>query len=126
LPAWKRRGGPDYASSSRRGGNHEQGRILVLAIVHVPIDDLKPTGNPPHLDAELKPSTRSIREFGLNRPIIARKEDRTVIGGHQRLLVPAAGLKSVPFLDITKEKASLLNVALNRISGSFDRNCWPG
>ena len=97
-----------------------------LAIVHVPIDDLKADpANPRRIsDAELEALTRSIREFGLIDPIIARKEDRTVIGGHQRLLVARRlGLKSVPvtFLDITKEKAQLLNVALNRISGSFDQ-----
>ena len=68
--------------------------------------------------------TRSIAEFGLVDPIIARAADKTVIGGHQRLLAARRlGLKTVPviYLDITKEKAQLLNVALNKISGDFDQ-----
>ena len=36
-------------------------------------------------DAEIESLTRSIREFGLIDPIIARREDSTVIGGHLRL-----------------------------------------
>ena len=97
-----------------------------LTINHVAIDDLKPDpANPRHIgEAELETLTRSIQEFGLVDPIIARREDRTVIGGHQRLLAARRlGLKTVPviYLDITKEKAKLLNVALNKISGDFDQ-----
>ena len=96
-----------------------------LKIHHVPIGDLRPDPfNPRRIsDAELEALTRSIREFGLVDPIIARRDDRTVIGGHQRLLAARKlGLKTVPviFLDISKDKAQLLNVALNKISGSFD------
>ena len=41
--------------------------------------------------------TRSIQEFGLVDPIIARREDSTVIGGHQRLLAARRlGYKTVP------------------------------
>ena len=68
-------------------------------------------------------SPRSINQFGLVDPVIARKETRVVIGGHQRLLAARKiGLKTVPviFLDITEEKARLLNIALNKISGTFD------
>lgn len=68
--------------------------------------------------------TRSIREFGLIDPIIVRKEDRTVIGGHQRLLAARRlGYKTVPvvFVDLSLEQARLLNIALNKISGSFDQ-----
>jgi len=97
-----------------------------LAIHNVSIDDLVPDpANPRHItEAELEALTRSIREFGLIDPIIARKEDKTVIGGHQRLLAARRlGLKTVPviYLDISKEKARLLNVALNRIGGDFDQ-----
>ena len=56
-------------------------------------------------------------------PVIARHEDSTVIGGHQRLLAARRlGLESVPviFLDVSKEEARLLNLALNRISGTWD------
>jgi DNA modification methylase len=97
-----------------------------LLIEPVPIDDLTADpANPRRIpEAELEALTRSIKEFGLVDPILARKEDRTVIGGHQRLLAARKlGLKEVPviYLDITKEKAQLLNVALNKISGDFDQ-----
>ncbi len=97
-----------------------------IAIEILAIDELKPDpANPRHIpQAELEALTRSIEEFGLIDPIIARKEDRTVIGGHQRLLAARKlGLKIVPviFLDISKERAQLLNVALNKISGDFDQ-----
>ncbi len=97
-----------------------------LAIEHVPIDGLRPDpANPRRIsDAELESLTRSIQEFGLVDPIVARREDSTVIGGHQRLLAARRlGLKTVPvvFLDITMENARLLNLALNKISGSWDQ-----
>lgn len=96
-----------------------------LALDHVAIDELRPDpANPRRIsDEELEALTRSIREFGLVDPIIARK-DGTVIGGHQRLLAARKlGLKKVPviYVDLTPDKAQLLNVALNRISGDWDK-----
>jgi DNA modification methylase len=55
--------------------------------------------------------------------VLARREDRTVIGGHQRLVAARRlGLTSVPvtWLDVTVEQARLLGLALNKISGSWD------
>jgi len=97
-----------------------------LTVEQVCLHVLRPDpANPRHIsEAELEALTRSIREFGLVDPIIARAEDHTVIGGHQRLLAARKlGLKSVPviYLDISKEKAQLLNVTLNKISGDFDQ-----
>jgi DNA modification methylase len=97
-----------------------------FAIEHVPIDDLRPDpANPRRIsDAELETLTRSIREFGLVDPIIARHDDRIVIGGHQRLLAARKlGLKTVPvvFVDLSPERARLLNLALNKISGTWDQ-----
>jgi len=97
-----------------------------LTIEHVPIGDLRPDPfNPRRIsDTELEALTRSIQEFGLVDPIIARREERTVIGGHQRLLAARRlGLDTVPvvFVDLTPEQAKLLNLALNRISGEWDQ-----
>jgi len=97
-----------------------------LTIKHVPIADLRPDPfNPRRIaDAELEALTRSIREFGLIDPIIARREDRTVIGGHQRLLAARRlGMTTVPvvFVDLSPEQAKLLNLALNKISGQWDQ-----
>ena len=97
-----------------------------LAIEHIPIDDLRPDpANPRRIsDTELEALTRSIKEFGVVDPIIARREDRSVVGGHQRLVAARRlGLKTVPviFLDVTAEQARLLNLALNKISGTWDQ-----
>jgi DNA modification methylase len=97
-----------------------------IAIVLVPMGDLHPDpANPRRIsDADSEALTRSIQEFGLVDPIIARREDSTVIGGHQRLVAARRlGLTTVPvvFVDVTAEKAHLLNLALNRISGSWDQ-----
>ena len=98
----------------------------VLTIDHVPIADLRPDPfNPRRIsEVEMETLTRSIREFGLVDPIIARREDRTIIGGHQRLVAARRlGLETVPviFVDLSIEQAKLLNLALNRISGDWDQ-----
>lgn len=97
-----------------------------LQIEHVPIGKLRPDpANPRRIsDQELEALTRSIREFGFIDPVIARREDKTVIGGHQRLLAARRlGYQTVPvvFVDLSMEQARLLNIALNKISGSFDQ-----
>ena len=96
-----------------------------LTVEEVAIDDLRPDpANPRRIsDDELDALERSLREFGFVQPILARREDRTVIGGHQRLVAARRlGLATVPvtWLDVTVEQARLLGLALNRISGSWD------
>ncbi len=96
-----------------------------IEITNLAIGDLHPDpANPRRMsDDELEALTKSIREFGLIDPIIARREDKIVIGGHQRLLAARKlGMKQVPvvLVDITQEQAHLLNLALNRISGTWD------
>src|SRR5450756_354277 len=96
-----------------------------LAIEQVPIDDLRPdSANPRRIsDEELDALERSIRQFGFVQPVLARREDQTVIGGHQRLVAARRlGLTTVPvtWLDLSIEQAHLLNLALNKIGGSFD------
>ncbi|MFZ2036963.1 MAG: site-specific DNA-methyltransferase [Dehalococcoidales bacterium] len=97
-----------------------------IQIEQLPIDELRPDpANPRRIsDQELETLTRSIREFGLIDPIIARREGKMVIGGHQRLLAARKlGYKIVPvvLVDLTPDQAHLLNIALNKISGSFDQ-----
>lgn len=97
-----------------------------IQIEQLPIDEVRPDpANPRRIsDQELETLTRSIREFGLIDPIIARREDKMVIGGHQRLLAARKlGYKTVPVVltDLTIEQSHLLNIALNKISGSFDQ-----
>ena len=97
-----------------------------IEITQLLVKDLRPDpANPRRIsDEELEALTRSIREFGLIDPIIARREDSVVIGGHQRLLAARKlGLKQVPvvLVDLSEEQAHLLKLALNRISGSWDQ-----
>jgi DNA modification methylase len=91
----------------------------------VPIDQLHPDpANPRRIgDEELDALERSLRQFGFVQPVLARREDHVVIGGHQRLVAARRlGLTSVPvtWLDISLEQARLLGLALNKIAGSFD------
>jgi DNA modification methylase len=96
-----------------------------LSVELVPIDDLRPDpANPRRIsEEELDALERSLRQFGFVQPVLARRYDGTVIGGHQRLVAARRlGLTSVPvtWLDISVEQARLLGLALNKISGSFD------
>ena len=96
-----------------------------LTVDEVPIDDLRPDpANPRRIgEDELDALERSLRQFGFVQPVLARREDQTVIGGHQRLVAARRlGLTSVPvtWLDVSVEQARLLGLALNEISGSWD------
>jgi len=97
----------------------------VISVEQVDIDDLKSDpANPRRIsDAELEALTRSLQQWGFVQPVLVRREDHTVIGGHQRLLAARRlGMKTVPviYLDLTQEQARLWNVALNKISGDWD------
>jgi len=97
-----------------------------ITVESVAIDQLRPDpANPRRIsDAELESLTKSLAEFGFVEPILARRQDSTVIGGHQRLVAARRlGLETVPvvWLDIGAEQARLLGLALNRISGEWDQ-----
>ncbi len=73
-------------------------------------------------DSEYEKIKNSISEFGFADPLVINS-DMTIIGGHQRLAVAKdLGYTKVPCavveLDKTREKA--LNIALNKITGSWD------
>jgi ParB/RepB/Spo0J family partition protein len=96
-----------------------------LQVIQVPIDDLHPdTANPRKISAsELDALTRSLCEWGFVQPVIARRNDHIVVGGHQRLIAARRlGYKTVPviYVDLSPDQAHLLNLALNKISGDWD------
>jgi DNA modification methylase len=98
-----------------------------LAIEHVSIDELHPDPTNPRRinDGEMEALMRSMREFGFIDPVIVRREDSSVIGGHQRLVAARKlGIEDVPviFVELSPERSHLLNLALNRISGSWDED----
>ena len=81
---------------------------------------------------------RSLAEFGFVEPVVARSEDKMIVGGHQRVLAYHALLEqrgedpdqhSVPVVFVegmSDERAKLLNLALNRISGEWDYDKLAG
>ena len=99
-----------------------------MKIKDIPINDLKPAKYNPRLDLqpedkEYQDIKRSITEFTLVEPLVINK-DMTVIGGHQRLKVlKDLQYKEVPCIvvDLDKQKEKMLNIALNKISGDWDR-----
>ena len=112
---------------ARRGFRMErhESQTAVLVIEEVPVDDLLPSPHNPRvmLPAEMAALERSIAEFGVVDPILVRRYDRVVIGGHQRLAAAKRlGLTTVPviFLEVSESQAQALNIALNRISGDWD------
>jgi len=102
----------------------------LLTVEQVPIDQLRPDpANPRRIsDEELDSLERSIRQFGFVAPVLARKEDSTVIGGHQRLVAARRlGLATVPvtYLDLSIEQARLLNLASTRSAAPGTNNSSP-
>ena len=84
-----------------------------------PRKDLKPG------DAEYEKLKRSIEQFGYVEPIIWNQTTGRVVGGHQRLKVLIdMGMTEVDCVVVTmdEEKEKALNIALNKISGDWDKD----
>ena len=83
-----------------------------------PRRDLKPG------DPEYEKLKRSIEQFGYVDPVIWNKRTGRVVGGHQRLKVlkdcGVTDLECV-VVDLSEEKEKALNIALNKISGDWDK-----
>lgn len=99
--------------------------VQQIQIEQISIGDLRPDpANPRRIsDQELEALTRSIREFGLVDPIIARREDKTDRRTSTPISSAAPGLQDGPsgVRGTVQEQGRLLNIALNKISGSFDQ-----
>ena len=93
----------------------------------LPVSVLKPAEYNPR--KKLKPGDKeyekirgSIEEFGFADPLVVNA-DMTIIGGHQRLNVAIdLGYTEVPcaVVDVDKTREKALNIALNKITGSWD------
>ena len=84
-----------------------------------PRKDLKPG------DAEYEKLKRSIEQFGYVEPVIWNKATGRVVGGHQRLKVLMdMGMTEVDCVVVAmdEEKEKALNIALNKISGDWDKD----
>lgn len=95
-----------------------------LEMVYVAIGELVPASyNPRKIkEEEIQKLVRSIEINGFIEPVVVNR-DMTIIGGHQRVKAASrAGYTEVPviFVDLDKDDEKALNIALNRIGGSFD------
>ena len=84
-----------------------------------PRKDLKPS------DAEYEKLKRSIEQFGYVEPVIWNQTTGRVVGGHQRLKVLMdMGMTEVDCVVVAmdEEKEKALNIALNKISGDWDKD----
>ncbi len=103
---------------------------MELKVEYVKPESLNPAAiNPRRIDDRaLSALSRLLDEHGFVAPVVARREDRLLIGGHQR--IKANSLRKKPaelvpcvFLEgISDERAKALNVALNNpaAQGRFD------
>ena len=84
-----------------------------------PRKDLKPG------DPEYEKLKRSLEQFGYVEPVIWNKATGRVVGGHQRLKVLIdMGITEVEcvVVDLPEDKEKALNIALNKISGDWDKD----
>ena len=91
----------------------------LLPAEYNPRKDLKPG------DPEYEKLKKSIEQFGYVEPVIWNKATGRVVGGHQRLKVLIdMGITEVDcvVVDLDEEHEKALNVALNKISGDWDKD----
>ena len=84
-----------------------------------PRKDLKPG------DPEYDKLKRSMEQFGYVEPVIWNKTTGRVVGGHQRLKVLMdMGVIEVEcvVVELDEEREKALNIALNKISGDWDKD----
>lgn len=104
-----------------------------MEIKNIKIKDLKPAEyNPRKMsDEELEKLKNSIKEFGLRKAIVVnthKGRENVIIGGNMtvRALIEL-GWREIPknkidFVSFPEPKEKLLNLALNRITGSWDES----
>lgn len=92
---------------------------LLIPADYNPRKDLKPG------DPEYEKLKRSIEQFGYVEPVIWNKTTSHVVGGHQRLKVLLdMGIAEVEcvVIEMDEDKEKALNIALNKISGDWDKD----
>lgn len=96
-----------------------------IRIEHVSIAKLKEWAQNPRLisDEQYRALLQNVRKFGIVDPLIVDQRYR-IVGGHQRISVlTELGVKTVPVvkLQLSRQEFKILNLALNKISGEWDR-----
>jgi DNA modification methylase len=99
-----------------------------MEIQKIPIEKIKPAVYNPRKnlqpgDPEYEKIVKSIDEFDCVEPLVWNRRTGNLVGGHQRLkILIARGDKEAlcSVVDLPPEKEKALNLALNKISGSWD------
>jgi hypothetical protein len=96
----------------------------IVEIKEVQLDEIHPAKkNPRKITTTMKRKLdEAISKFGMVNPVIVNS-DMTIIGGHQRYdSCKRLGIQKilVVILDLSKKDEQTLNLALNKIGGSFD------
>lgn len=99
---------------------------IPIEIDYVPISQLKAAPyNPRKMpDDQMRLLMKGIEEFGVVDPIIVNRRTGLIVGGHQRAEAAARlNMKTVPvvYVDLDHQRERALNLALNKISGEWDR-----
>src|SRR5450830_611007 len=99
-----------------------------MEIKKIPISQINPAKYNPRID--LKPGDieyekikKSIDEFDIVEPLIWNKQTGNLVGGHQRLkILKDQGIKEieVSVVDLPEAKEKALNIALNKVDGTWD------
>lgn len=127
---------------ARKGATAAQALLKVYDSERVKLGELiRDEGNPREINnADFESLVKSVGEFGLVEPFVARAEDKRIVGGHQRGLAVAEWLMrqgvsheeiievevTVVFVPgLSESKCRALNLALNRIGGDFDYAKMP-
>lgn len=102
--------------------------VVLPEVINVPIKKLRYADyNPRKMpEEEMEKLKASLQAFGFVEPAVIRAEDFLVVGGHQRIAAykalagPKASVPCALVRGLSDERAKLLNVALNKISGEWD------
>jgi DNA modification methylase len=96
-------------------------------ITEVPTRDLASMAAPYNprtiSDHDLEALRRSLRFFGTVEPVVVNKRSGCIVGGHQRVRAALAEeIESLPvvYVDLDEPSERQLNLALNRIHGTWD------
>lgn len=99
-----------------------------MEIARMDVSQLNPASYNPRIDLrpgdlEYDKLRRSIEEFGLVEPIVWNQRTGNVVGGHQRLKVLqdlGETQTDVVIVDLDDSRERALNLALNKIEGTWD------
>ncbi|MGD0573405.1 MAG: site-specific DNA-methyltransferase [Sedimentisphaerales bacterium] len=100
-----------------------------MEIKKIPISEINPAPHNPRKDLqpddpEYKQIEASIDGFGLVEPLVWNRRTKNLVGGHQRfkILVRKGCTEiEVSVVDLPLEKEKALNLALNKVQGSWDK-----